>query len=55
VGGGAEVTASSENTAFVVATAAELARLFKRLYQEYEDHEVANSAATLSYYFIFSL
>ena len=28
---------------------------FKRLYQGYEDHGVADSAATLGYYFIFSL
>ncbi len=29
--------------------------LFKRLYQKYEDNEVGDSAAAISYYFIFSL
>ena len=28
---------------------------FKRVYQRYEDHAVADSAATLGYYFVFSL
>jgi membrane protein len=32
-----------------------MGELFGRLYRKYEDHAVANSAATLGYYFVFSL
>ena len=54
VGGDAKVTSSSENTALWWRLRLNWRSFFKRLYQEYENHGVANSAATLSYYFIFS-
>jgi uncharacterized BrkB/YihY/UPF0761 family membrane protein len=38
-----------------VASAAELVGFLKRPYQKYEDNEVGDGAAAISYYLIFSL